>query len=120
MESEHFSHEELKCSHCGSNEMQSEFLKLLERIRKKYGKPMIVSSGYRCSEHPIEAKKKKPGAHASGLAVDIACSHEDAWRILEIALQEGVQGIGVKQKGRSRFLHLDMIIDSNRPTVWSY
>ena len=118
--SKHFSDQELRCSHCGENQMQPHFLELLERIREKFQKPMIVSSGYRCPDHPIEAKKAKPGAHASGLAVDIACSGLDAWRLLDIALEENVQGIGVQQTGGGRFIHLDILEGENRPTVWSY
>lgn len=32
-------------------------------------RPMRVTSGYRHPTHPIEAKKAKPGEHASGLCV---------------------------------------------------
>jgi hypothetical protein len=66
-----FSAQEFNCSHCGQNEMKPEFMAKLQKLRETYGSPMKVTSGYRCPQHPIEAKKASPGAHASGLACDI-------------------------------------------------
>ena len=53
--SEFFSEKELACSHCGISAMDKEFLNLLDTLRSEFG-PMMVSSGYRCPEHPIEKK----------------------------------------------------------------
>jgi hypothetical protein len=52
---------------------------------------------------PIEAKKARPGAHASGQAADVVVRGEEAHRLLKIALQVGFTGIGVQQKGEGRF-----------------
>ena len=68
-------------------------------------------------------KKKTPGAHASGHAIDIAVTGNQAHRLLEAALSMGMTGIGVNQKGPNRFIHLDDLEwDENRPRpwVWSY
>lgn len=88
---------------------------------------MVVNSAYRCPNHPIEAKKvaqgKSVGAHASGRAVDIAIQGEDARELLKMALEHGFTGIGVQQKGSSRFLHFDDLLAEDgfsRPTIWSY
>jgi zinc D-Ala-D-Ala carboxypeptidase len=102
-----FSAQEFNCSHCGQNEMKPEFMAKLQKLRETYGSPMKVTSGYRCPQHPIEAKKASPGAHASGLACDIGVQGEEAHRLLALALEAGFTGIGVQQKGSGRFLHLD-------------
>jgi zinc D-Ala-D-Ala carboxypeptidase len=102
-----FSAQEFNCSHCGQNEMKPEFMAKLQKLRETYGAPMKVTSGYRCPQHPIEAKKASPGAHASGLACDIGVQGEEAHRLLALALEAGFTGIGVQQKGSGRFLHLD-------------
>ena len=88
---------------------------------------MVISSGYRNPEkHPIEMKKSRPGAHAHGLAADIAVAYQDAYNVLNISIELGYfTGIGVSQKGdvASRFIHLDMMESSEqfpRPTIWSY
>ena len=117
---QNFSANEFNCSHCGKNEMQPDFLQKLQALRSVYGKPMRITSGYRCPEHPIEAKKAKPGAHASGCACDIGIEGADAHRLLKLAFAAGFTGIGVQQKGSGRFIHLDTLEGGLRPTVWSY
>jgi len=115
-----FSEAEFACSHTGTCEMQEHFMDALQELRTIYAKPMPITSGYRSPEHPIEARKNKPGTHATGLAADIACSGQDAYDILQIAFELGFSGIGVQQKGSGRFIHLDMWEDGPRPNVWSY
>ena len=111
---------EFNCSHCGKNEMQLEFMLKLQALRNAYGKPMRITSGYRCKDHPIEAKKAQPGAHASGCACDIGVEGADAHRLLGLAWAAGFTGVGVQQKGTGRFIHLDTLKGPMRPTVWSY
>jgi uncharacterized protein YcbK (DUF882 family) len=115
-----FTADEFKCSHCGVNAMNPEFMAKLQALRTAYNKPMTITSGYRCPQHPIEAKKIKPGAHASGCACDIAVNGQDAYKLLKLAFVAGFSGLGVQQKGAGRFLHLDILEGSNRPTLWSY
>lgn len=117
---QNFSAKEFDCSHCGKNEMQPDFLQKLQTLRSVYGKPLRITSGYRCPAHPIEAKKAKPGAHASGCACDIGIDGPDAHRLLKLAFAAGFTGIGVQQKGSGRFIHLDTLEGGLRPTVWSY
>lgn len=119
-----FSKKEFDCKHTGKNEMTHEFMKKLQTLREFYGKPIRVTSGYRDYTHPVEAKKRsKNGAHPTGNAADLAVDRKDAYKVLELAMGLGFTGIGVKQHGAGRFLHLD-IIENNpkqpRPTIWSY
>jgi zinc D-Ala-D-Ala carboxypeptidase len=111
---------EFNCSHCGKNEMKPDFMAKLQALRTTYGKPMRITSGYRCPQHPIEAKKAAPGAHASGCACDIGVEGVDAHALLTLALGAGFTGIGVQQKGTGRFIHLDTMTTGARPTIWSY
>ncbi len=95
----------------------------LQALRTKLEFPFPITSAYRCANHPIERQKKMPGAHYTGRAVDIAVSHEKAYHLVQEALQAGFTGIGVKQKGAIRFIHLDDLEDSPsrpRPHIWSY
>ena len=115
-----FSADEFKCSHCGVNAMTPEFMAKLQALRTAYGKPMKITSGYRCAQHPIEARKIKPGAHASGCACDVGVDGQEAYRLLKLALVAGFTGIGVNQKTSGRFIHLDTLEEAPRPNVWSY
>ena len=119
--------EELQCKCCKVLKVDADFLETLQEIRNIYGKPMNVSSGYRCSAHPIESRKVerggKPGSHSSGKAVDIRCTGSGALALLRVALSHGkVTGVGVNQKGPydARFIHLDTVVTSPRPNIWSY
>ena len=120
---ENFGPNEFRCKcGCGVVEMDPAFVATLQRIRNEFGGPMPISSGYRCPKHPVEARKRKPGAHAKGLAADILVSGSRAINLLRIALSyDEVQGVGINQKGKGRFIHLDSVIDGlPRPHLWSY
>ena len=113
-----FSESEFRCSHCGAVDMKPEFLERLQHLRSVFNKSMRISSGYRCPQHPIEAKKTELGPHTTGLACDVAVEGADAHRLLGLAIQLGFKGIGVQQKGQGRFLHLDLVSEYGR--LWSY
>lgn len=116
----YFSDDELKCSHCGELVFDEEFRRLLNSVRANCGFALPVSSGYRCHHHPIEAAKSKPGTHALGKAVDIAVSGDKAFTLIKVAMDLGIQRIGVQQVGTARFIHLDVCSELPSPTVWSY
>lgn len=122
-----FSYPELRCrcGKCNSDgtEMQPAFMEQLQKLRDLHGKPLVVTSAYRCPRHPVEARKGAPGAHSLGCAVDIACRGAEALEILRLALSLPISGVGISQNGASRFIHLDMAPAATgrpRPTLWSY
>jgi uncharacterized protein YcbK (DUF882 family) len=118
-----FAAHEFACRHTGKNGMQAGFMERLQKLRTAYGKPMRVTSGYRDKTHPIEAEKSVYGAHTDGRAADIAVAGEDALRLIRLALDLGFTGIGVQQRGISRFIHLDDLPAGSRlprPAIWSY
>lgn len=56
-----------------TEELEKNLEKLLEavnKLRSKYGKPMIVSSGYRPGKYNVAAKGAKNSAHLTCEAVD--------------------------------------------------
>lgn len=117
-----FEKHEFDCKHTGKNKMRPEFMAMLQDVRVCFGKPMIISSGYRDITHPIEASKKYGGEHTYGLAADISVSGVDAMELVTIAYQTGFRRIGVSQKGEGRFIHLGLgDRDLHFPQAfWSY
>lgn len=118
-----FSESEFACSHCGKAEMDPGFLNKLQRLRDRYGKPIVVTSGYRCPEYNDEISSTgRDGPHTTGMAVDINVGGTNGHRLLYFALLEGFSGIGVNQKGAQdeRFIHLDTLSKPPRPNIWSY
>lgn len=111
-----FSKDELKCQHCGAHGINLEFLDDIQLLREQYGKPMVVTSAYRCPEHPIEAKKARPGEHSEGLAIDFAVPTEDFLMISWLWYSLGYQRVGWNP---GSFIHLGG--SKVRPqTVWTY
>ena len=120
-----FSFTEMACSQTGECGMDKATMDRLQLLRSHYGSPLTITSGYRSSRPSVEAAKTIcPDGHVRGRAVDIACAGVDAFEVLTEALAVGFTGIGVKQKGEHRFLHLDDLglgeHTAPRPTIWSY
>ena len=120
----HFRAEEMACRcGCGGN-VQPGLIYRLDELRTAYGKPLLVTSGFRCSEWNQKVSTSgATGPHTTGLAADIGISGRDAVLLLQLALNAGFSGIGIQQKGGGRFIHLDLIPDSfnaKRPWIWSY
>ena len=120
---ENFKEEEFACQHCGKNNIDHLLIDKLQELRSDLGFSFVITSGYRCPDHPIEKKKSPPGAHALGLAADIGVRGDKALEVVSKATAYGFTGVGVNQKGGARFIHLDIAeSDSNRPRphIWSY
>ena len=124
MATEHFSDQELAC-HCGCGLLpEKTFQDRIEVLRQRYGKPLIVTSGARCPDYNEKVSHTgRTGPHTKGRAIDFAIRGGDALHLLMLAVTMGFTGIGVSQKGASRFLHLDDLPNAEgqpRPWVWSY
>lgn len=120
----HFHLSEFDCKHCHQNKMDLVFLEQLDELRHVYGKPLVVTSGYRCPDHNAAVSSTgRAGPHTTGRAADLLVSHVEALQLLKLALALGFTGIGVNQKGGGRFLHVDNLPNASgqpRPTIWSY
>ncbi|MBF0182469.1 MAG: DUF882 domain-containing protein [Magnetococcales bacterium] len=121
----HFGHDELKCQcGCGAQNMDADFMTKLEALRAAYGSPLKITSAYRCPGHNSRVSGSgTTGAHTTGKAVDIGISGQDADRLLRLAVKMDFSGIGIKQHGSGRYLHLDMMPDGQgfaRPITWTY
>jgi zinc D-Ala-D-Ala carboxypeptidase len=115
----YFTKAEFDCKHSGKNEMQPEFMAKLQLLREKYGRPMIVTSGYRHWTHPVEARKgHTTGEHTRGTCADIACtSGAERYKIIQLALQLGFPRIGIAKN----FIHLGIGgAGLPSPTIWDY
>ena len=118
-----FPRREMQCSHTGNCDMMPSFMDRLQALRDEFNKPMVITSAYRDRSHPNEINKAHVGTHALGCAVDVRVRGADALRLVELAIKHGFTGIGIKQKGAQRFIHLDDSLPRSwrpRPHIWSY
>ena len=100
--------------------MNPELLEKLDQLREAYGYPIKLTSTYRSPDHPLEAKKAKPGEHAYGAAVDIACvGGEATFKLVKAAIEVGFTRIGISRK--NNFVHVGIGYDGAPPiTIWTY
>ena len=113
-----FSVSEMSCRCCGKEDMDSEFMRMLQELRNVVG-PLRITSGFRCDAHNDKVSKIKNGPHTQAKASDILISGERAMLLFERARKIGFSGIGVSQKGphHKRFVHVDTL---ERKALWSY
>lgn len=105
-----FTKQELSCR-CGCGEMgyTQEFLDLLQKLRDKFGKPMVITSGARCYQHNLNVGGARFSKHLSSAgttpcAVDVACTNgHDRAKLFFLAGALGFKGFGIAKT----FIHLD-------------
>lgn len=110
-----FAADEFACKHCGQQGIRAAFVEVLQRLRDAIGQPLIVTSGYRCARHPIEARKQKTGRHAEGIAADVSGAPlDEIWQ--QAQRMPEFNGIGIAP--HQNYIHLD-----TRPgprVLWAY
>ncbi|HEY7823633.1 MAG TPA: D-Ala-D-Ala carboxypeptidase family metallohydrolase [Acidimicrobiia bacterium] len=124
----HFTAPEFACQgqDCckGRLKMDPDFIDLLDEMRHRCGFPWVISSGYRCPAHNSRVSSTGPtGPHTTGRAVDVAVSRAQAHEVARVAFDMGMTGIGFRQHGNQRFVHLDNLTEADgypRPTIWTY
>ena len=109
-----FSTEEMHCQchyGCGQNEMDDEFMRMLQTLREEAGFAFRISSGRRCQLHnsDVSSHKTKAGIHTFGKAVDILTGHINTGKVLnlvKLAQNIGFNGLGLnfRNERKSRFL----------------
>lgn len=117
---EYFSDKELRCKCAKCKQLQpakidKNALERLNELRRRVNRSLALTSAYRCSDHPEEAKKATPGQHNKGCAFDIAVADgSQRMQIVKTAIELGFNGIGIAKS----FVHVDT--RSSTPVIWTY
>jgi len=99
-------------------DLKTEMLNFINDLEKSLGYEITITSGYRSSEHPIEAKKNKPGEHTEGLAIDVAAvGGTPVYKLVKHAMDLDCKRIGISRK--SNFVHLGLSKD-RVTSIWTY
>lgn len=95
-----------KCTpSCSIEDMEQDFLDVMDDVRRRAGIPLLLSSAYRSSEWDRKKGRSGDGAHTYGIGCDFVCNSPATRRkILKACLECGITRIGVS----SSFIHIDI------------
>lgn len=108
-----FNTAEMRCRCCGKLAADPAFMFKLQKCRDLFGRPMLITSGYRCESYNMQVGGVKDSEHLKGNAADIAVTAETKYDLLAAAIRSGLHGIGIGHD----FLHLD---NRTAGTIWVY
>lgn len=97
--SAHFEASELWCHHCHQVAVRRELLVGLENLRRAWGRPIVLSSAYRCPAHNAAVGGAKQSMHVLGAAADIEILRTK----IPMSVAEGAyqfSGIGTRLQGQ--------------------
>ena len=96
--------------------MNKDFLFVLDEAREFAGIPFVINSAYRSPNHPLSVKNPT-SSHIKGLAVDIkATDNETRFKIVEALISVGFTRIGIADT----FIHVDLDFDKRQNIIWTY
>lgn len=105
--SEHFSREEFACNDgCGLDTVDAELINVLEFVRRHFGgRPVIITSGYRCPEHNAAVSGAPDSQHLHGRAADIVIQGIPARDVAAFLDDNFPDRLGIGSY--ARFTHVD-------------
>lgn len=112
---------EFECHHCGQlpdKGMNSALLAKLDELRERLGRPVIVTSGYRCPVHNTNVGGVRNSQHVAGTAADIYCPGVSVDELADMAAEIGFDGIG-RYHGQG-FVHVDCRDNGNSPNTYRW
>lgn len=100
-----FSPEEMACRGTGKVAIDERSMDMLQELRNRLGKPIIVNSAYRSPEHNRRVGGAKGSYHMKAMAFDCRQDNQDPQEFIYHAKQVGFRGIG--QYADKGFTHID-------------
>lgn len=102
---------------CRIEDMDAEFLEILDRVREAAGIPLVLNSAYRSKAWDKSKGRTGNSAHTRGKAVDIRCTtNANRMKIVRAALEVGISRIGI---GKT-YVHLDNDASLTQDVMWHY
>lgn len=93
---------------CDETLVDMQLVEYLQKIRDHFGKPIIISSGYRCERHNRSVGGATASKHKAGMAADIMVTDVKPAEVAKYAESIGVKGIGLYETAKDGyFVHID-------------
>jgi len=115
-----FSTSEFRCKCCGGVVVNQQLVAMLQRMRDQLGRPMVITSGYRCLRHNALVGGVSDSYHMQGMAADVVYQGGlELLTLVQAAISAGFKRIGIYSIGiyRRGFVHLD-VGNMPSPAMW--
>ncbi|MDO9509487.1 MAG: D-Ala-D-Ala carboxypeptidase family metallohydrolase [Thermovirgaceae bacterium] len=113
--SPHFRLNEFQCRCCGCVKLHPELLVKLESLRESWGSPLLLTSGFRCSQHNRKVDGAEASLHLLGQAADIVVLNGNQPEFIEAAEKEGFDQVIPYEK--RNFVHLGIFGGDERVSL---
>jgi hypothetical protein len=100
-----FSPRELACKGTGELVIDDHAMGLLQNLRNRLGKPLVLTSAYRSASHNKRVGGAKRSKHLEAIAFDVRMENHDPHEFEAAARAAGFTGFGYYPK--SGFMHID-------------
>lgn len=99
---------------CSKTLIDEKLVEYLQKIREHFGKPIIISSGYRCERHNKSVGGATASKHKQGMAADIMVTDVKPAEVAKYAESIGILGIGLYETEKDGyFVHIDTRINKS-------
>lgn len=109
--SAHFYSNEFDCHGngcCSESKINEKLIEYLEKIREHFGKPVTITSPYRCPTHNSRIGGAVGSRHSKGDAADFVVSGIAPRTVAQYAESIGIMGIGLYETSADgHFVHID-------------
>lgn len=93
---------------CSTVLIDDQLVKYVQAIRDHFGKPITISSGYRCDKHNKNVGGATGSRHSKGQAADIVVKDVKPSEVAKYAESIGILGIGLYETSKDgHFVHVD-------------
>ena len=102
---------------CSLQNMDQDFMTMLDALRAQAGIPLVLNSAYRSKEYEKNKGRSGNSAHTRGKAADIRCNASgNRYKIVKAALELGFKRIGVGKN----YVHVDTDKSLTQEVIWHY
>lgn len=102
-----FKPQEMACKGDGSLMIDARAMGMLQELRNRVGRPLVIHSAYRSPRHNANVGGAPRSRHMLGEAFDIRIAGHDPHELEELARAVGFCGIGRYPESATPFLHVD-------------
>ena len=102
---------------CNMDDMNKDFLLLLDKVREDCGIPLILNCAYRSVEWDKNKGRSGNSSHCKGKAVDIRANNSSTvYKIVKAAMDNGISRIGIG----NGYVHIDNDESLTQNVIWNY